>query len=46
MATLNISDLSVDDWVGIDQAELNMPSEIDVQLIGRYDNALQESLCR
>jgi hypothetical protein len=27
MATLKISDLSVGDWVGIDQAELNMPSD-------------------
>ena len=27
MATLRISDLSVGDWVGIDQAELNMPSD-------------------
>ncbi len=26
MATLKISDLSVGDWVGIDQAELNIPS--------------------
>lgn len=26
MATLKISELSVGDWVGIDQAELNMPS--------------------
>ena len=27
MATLKISDLSVGDWVAIDQAELNMPSD-------------------
>lgn len=27
MATLKISDLSVGDWVGIDQAELNIPSD-------------------
>lgn len=27
MATLKISELSVGDWVGIDQAELNMPSD-------------------
>lgn len=27
MAQLKISDLSVGDWVGIDQAELNMPSD-------------------
>lgn len=27
MTTLKISDLSVGDWVGIDQAKLNMPSD-------------------
>lgn len=27
METIKISDLSVGDWVGIDQAELNMPSD-------------------
>ena len=27
MATLKVSDLSVGDWVGIDQAELNIPSD-------------------
>lgn len=42
MAILKISDLSVGDWVGIDQAELNMPS---TDLAAAYIEKLLKPIC-
>lgn len=42
MATLKISDLSVGDWVGIDQAELNMSSD---DLTTAYIEKLRKPIC-